>query len=181
MNRSINLTEQLVQQCKHGNERARLALFQQFVRPMYNVAFRILGNQYDAEDVVQDSFVKVFRKINSLNDTKAFASWLKQIVVNEAISHIRKQKKMKFAPETVDVIPDVEEPDSDIELPMEQIMKAVMELPQGARVVFTLRAIEGYRFNEIARISGQTENNCKVQYHRAKKLLNSKLKSMLYA
>ena len=181
MNQSINLTKQLVERCKKGDERARFALYQQYVRPMYNVAYRIVGNQFDAEDVVQDSFVKAFKKIETLKEVRAFSSWLKQIVVNEGISLIRKQKKMQLWAGSIDEIQDVEDEEISDEVPVEVIMNTVMELPQGARVVFTLRAIESYRFNEIARITGQTENNCKVQYHRARKLLNSKLKSILYA
>ncbi|WP_430816980.1 RNA polymerase sigma factor [Carboxylicivirga sp. RSCT41] len=181
MNQSINLTEEIVERCRRGDERARYALYQQYVKPMYNVAYRIVGNQFDAEDVVQDAFVKAFKKIGTLKEFKALTSWLKQIVVNEAISLIRKQKKMHLISEYVEQVPDVEIGEVADDLPMEQVMKTIQELPDGARIVFTLRAIEGYRFNEVAELTSQTVNNCKVQFHRAKKLLNSKLKTILYA
>lgn len=181
MNQSLNLTDQIVERCKCGDERARYALYQQYVKLMYNVAYRIVGNHFDAEDVVQDAFVKAFKKINSLKESKAFASWLKQIVVNESISLIRKQKRMHLISDFVEQVPDVEVEEVAVEWPMKRVMKAIQELPHGARIVFTLRAIEGYRFNEIAELTGQTVNNCKVQFHRAKKLLNGKLKTILYA
>jgi RNA polymerase sigma-70 factor (ECF subfamily) len=181
LNQSINLTEQIIERCKRGEERARYALYQQYVKPMYNVAYRIVGNQFDAEDVLQDAFVKAFKKIGTLKEAKALTSWLKQIVVNEAISLIRKQKKIHLISEYVDKVPDVEVEVINEELPMEQVMKTIQQLPDGARIVFTLRAVEGYRFNEVAELTGQTVNNCKVQFHRAKKLLNSKLKTILYA
>ena len=181
MSQSINLTEQIIERCKCGDERARYALYQQYVKPMYNVAYRILGNQFDAEDVVQDAFVKAFKKINTLKEFKALTSWLKQIVVNEAISLVRKQKKIRLISEYVDEVPDVEVEEMADGLPIKQVMKTIQELPNGARIVFTLRAIEGYRFNEVAELTGQTVNNCKVQFHRAKKILNNQLKTILYA
>jgi len=178
---TINLTERLLEQCKKGDERAQYALHQQYVHGMYNVAYRIVGNQFDAEDVVQEAFVKAFNKLVNLKEAKAFGSWLKQIVVNQAISNIRKHKHFKCALETVDVLPDMVEEVDVSDFPMEKVMRSIMELPQGARVVFTLRVIEGYKFNEIAQMTGQTENNCKVQFHRSKKLLNNKLKGVIYA
>ncbi len=181
MKNTISSTERLLEQCKNGDERARFAVYKQYVNAMYNSAFRIVGNQFDAEDVVQDAFVKAFKKINTLKELKAFSSWLKQIVVNESISLIRKQKRLLIAVESPGELPDLEEPEEELDFPMAKVMAAVMELPEGARVVFTLRVIEDYKFNDIAQITGQTVNNCKVQFHRSKKLLNSKLKNTLYA
>ncbi|WP_289053321.1 RNA polymerase sigma factor [Carboxylicivirga marina] len=181
MNKTFDLTEQLVQSCIHGDERARYEIYQQFVKPMYNVAYRIVANQFDAEDVVQDAFIKAFKKIGSLKDNRAFASWLKQIVVNEAISLIRKTKKMHLLAEDIEQITDVEVKEVSDDIPIEKVMKTIQELPHGARIVFTLRAIEGYRLNEVSELTGQTVNNCKVQYHRARKILSSKLKTILYA
>jgi len=172
----IQLTERLVRRCQRGDERARYALYKQFVGGMYNVAYRIVGNQFDAEEVVQDAFVKAFNKMTDLKDVNAFAGWLKQIVVNQAISLIRKQNRLQVSMESIDELPDIEEEQIDLDWPMQMVMEAVMALPEGARVVFSLRIIEGYKFNEIAQITGQTVNNCKVQFHRSKKLLSAKLK-----
>jgi len=181
LEQTINLTERLIEQCKNGDERARFDLYKQYVHAMYNVAFRIVGNQFDAEDVVQDAFVKAFNKLSSLKEAKAFGKWMKQIVINEGISLIRRQKRLKLSVEAVESLPDIEEDTDEIELPMRQVMAAILKLPEGARVVFTLRVIEDYKFGEIAQLTHQTENNCKVQFHRARKLLNSKLKGTLYA
>ena len=182
MKQTINLTERLIEQCKKGDERARYAVYKQYVHAMYNVSHRITGNQFDAEDVVQEAFVKAFKKINTLKQVHTFGGWLKQIVVNESISLVRRQKRLKQAFETIDSIPDAEEePLMDNNIPMEKVMAAIMQLPEGARVVFTLRAIEEYKFNEIAEMTGQTVNNCKVQYHRSKKILSSQLKESVYA
>ncbi|MBS2212574.1 RNA polymerase sigma factor [Carboxylicivirga mesophila] len=181
MSKAINLTEQLVARCVRGDERASLALYKQYVKAMYNVAYRIVGNQFDAEDVIQDAFVKAFDKIGALKEPKAFGSWLKQMVINQSISLIRKQKRLKIKLHLNDELPEPEHDNVSPDLPIELVMKAVMELPEGARVVFTLRVIEGYKFSEIAQMTGLTENNCKVQFHRSRKLLNNQLKSNIYA
>ena len=175
-----NLTEQLVTQCKRGNERARLALYKQFVTAMYNVAYRIVGNQFDAEDVVQDAFVKVFRNIDQLKEPKAFGAWLKQTVINQSLSLIRKQKRLKVIVDVLENLPDFEAEEQVDDFPVEVVLAAVLKLPEGARVVFTLRVIEGYKFCEIAELIGLTENNCKVQFHRSKRLLSHQLKNKLY-
>ncbi|WP_185968885.1 RNA polymerase sigma factor [Carboxylicivirga sp. M1479] len=180
MSESTNLTERIVEQCKRGDERAQHAIYKQYVRAMYNVAYRMVANQFDAEDVVQDAFVKAFKKVGNLKENKAFGAWLKQIVIHEAIGLIRKNKNKEIKLEWVDELPDSESDEPDNDLPMEQVMNAIIDLPQGARVVFTLRVVEGYKFAEIAQLTGLTENNCKVQFHRSKKLLNTKLKSILY-
>jgi len=149
---------------------------------MYNVAYRITAHQFDAEDVVQEAFVKAFKKIHTLKHTHTFGGWLKQIVVNESISLVRRQKRLSQAFESMDSLPDeVNEGLPDMDFPMEKVMAAILALPEGARVVFTLRAIEDYKFNEIAEMTGQSVNNCKVQYHRSKKILSSQLKNSVYA
>lgn len=181
MKDTLHLSERLLELCKKGDERARFTLYKQYVQAMYNSAYRILGNQFDAEDVVQDAFVKAFKKIESLKEVKAFGSWLKQIVVNESISLIRKQKRLIIPVESPGELPEKEDENEEIDFPMDKVMAAIMELPEGARVVFTLRVIEDYKFKDIAQITGQTINNCKVQFHRSRKLLNSKLKTTLYA
>jgi RNA polymerase sigma-70 factor (ECF subfamily) len=178
---TIKLTEQLVTRCQRGDERASMALFKQYITGMYNVAYRIVGNQFDAEDIVQDAFVKAFKNIGHLKEPKAFGAWLKQTVINEALSLIRKQKRLKGFMEVMDDVPDSEAENQVADIPIEAVMAAVLKLPEGARIVFTLRVIEGYKFSEIADLTGLTENNCKVQFHRSKKLLSHQLKNELYA
>lgn len=182
MEPTITLTHQLIEQCRQGHERARLAVYKQYVHGMYNVAYRITGNQFDAEDVVQEAFVKAFKKIRTLKQASLFGGWLKQIVINESISLVRKQKRLKQAFESLETIAELgEEPSFEANVPMQQVMNAILALPEGARVVFTLRAIEDYSFKEIAGMTGLTENNCKVQYHRSKKILSTQLKPIVYA
>lgn len=144
---------------------------------MFNVAFRITGNTFEAEDAVQEAFIKVFQKIASFKGDATFGSWLKRIVVNQCISEIRK-KKFQFKP-----IDELEERNALIEedvlledeFPLKKVLDAIENLPKGARVVFTLKAIEEYKFTEISEMLNLSVSNCKVQYHRSKKILKQTL------
>lgn len=168
-------TEHLVKQCKKGNPRAEYQLYKTYVNAMYNVAYRIAGNKFDAEDALQEAFVKAFKKIRSFKGESTFGVWLKRIVVNQCLSNLR--KKNIFADDIDTVIEESDEDQDYTELPIDikKVMEAINELPDGARAVFTLKAIEQYKFKEIAEMLDQTEGNCKVQYHRSKQLLRDKL------
>lgn len=176
------LQKQLIERCKKGDSKAEFALFQQYVKQMYNVAFRITGNKLDAEDAVQESFIKAFSKISSFKGEATFGAWLKRIVVNKCIEDIRKRKVFFESIQEDTLNTKIAEVDVFVEAEQDiiQVMKAIEELPDGARVVFTLKAIEEYRFKEISEMLNLSESNCKVQYHRSKKLLREKLKNKVF-
>lgn len=174
-------SKQLIKQCRKGNALAQYQLYEQYADAMYNIAYRITGNQPDAEDALQEAFVKAFRKIGSFKGDSTPGAWLKRIVVNQCLSDLRK-KKVVFEPindERINEQKTENEPAIDEKIPMHKVMNAIEELPDGARVVFTLKAIEEYKFKEIAAMLNQTESNCKVQYHRSKKILSKKLEGIL--
>lgn len=156
-------------------------MFQQYAKQMYNVAFRIVGNSFEAEDAVQESFIKAFQKISSFKGESTFGAWLKRIVVNQSISIVRNNKHHHFSIDEVKGVNAIIEEEIEIAetVPMAKVHEAIDNLPEGARLVFTLKAIEEYKFREIAEMLSITESNCKVQYHRSKKILNDKLKVVL--
>jgi RNA polymerase sigma-70 factor (ECF subfamily) len=148
---------------------------------MYNIAVRITGNRMDAEDIMQESFLTVFERLNELENHNAFGSWLKRIVINNSISLIRK-RKVVFE----DLEDDVtgyenitEEIDTDIDPSV--VHDGIKELPDGSRMVLVLYALEGYKHREISELLGITESTSKSQYRRALGLLNKNLKSRIYA
>ena len=144
---------------------------------MLNVAFRIVGNIADAEDVLQESFLDAFKRINDFRQETTFGLWLKQIVINRAINYLRKRKMELVGLDDVEIA-DV--PDTDFEetqLKVDAIKAAVAELPDGYRVVLTLYLFEGYDHEEIAHILKITENTSRSQYMRAKRKLNSLLET----
>ena len=88
----INIDRQLLEQCKNGEVKAQFMLYKQYSKAMYNIAIRFLNNKMDAEDILQESFVTAFEKLNDLSNDKAFGSWLKRIVINNCITHLRRNK-----------------------------------------------------------------------------------------
>jgi RNA polymerase sigma factor (sigma-70 family) len=143
---------------------------------MFNVSFRILGNDADAEDALQEAFISAFKSISTFRADSTFGAWLKRIVVNKAIT-ILKKKRMEIFPD--DEHWDVAEAEQEAEykegLSVEQVRTAIQQLPDGYRTVLSLYLLEGYDHQEIAEITGITESTSKSQLNRAK----NKLKGLL--
>ncbi len=134
---------------------------------------RIVNNIEEAEDILQEAFLSAFRNIKSYKWEAAFGAWLKRIVVNYSINHIRKKKLEVVSMEESKPVEKVEEtpPDYELELTVEKVRNAIQLLPDGYRVVFSLYLLEGYDHGEIAEILNITESTSKSQYNRAKKKL----------
>jgi RNA polymerase sigma-70 factor (ECF subfamily) len=145
---------------------------------MYNVCLRMLGNTQDAEDVLQVAFVQVFRKLDAFREESTIGAWIKRIVVNHCINFLKK-KKVHFAEWDARYDP-VDESSEEPPLPqgveVSAVKRAVHQLPEGYRAVFSLYAMEGYDHQEIAEVLGISEATSKSQYCRARK----KLKEMLH-
>lgn len=146
---------------------------------MFNTAFRIVGSHEDAEDVLQESFVSAFKNLHRYRGDASFGAWLKRIVINKAITHLRRNRYEFIAVEgESDEIYTGDEL-GDYPLSVEQIRMAVNELPTGFRSVLTLYLFEGYDHQEISEILGITESTSKTQYKRAKEKLKSILKTVV--
>lgn len=133
----------------------------------------MLGNTMDAEDVLQETFVQAFKKIDQLGSAMAISSWLRRIALNKSLEYLR-LKKMEFS--DLDEIPDLDEELSYDEISMEEIQREIKSLPDGSRVVFTMFLLENYSHREIAMELGISESTSKSQYARAKQLLKFKLR-----
>jgi len=141
---------------------------------MYNLALRMTGDKNDAEDVLQDAFIKAFQEVHKLKNETAFGGWLRRIVVNHCIDATRKKKIVFTDVEKVkDVHPETVEIEEDID--PEMIHKMIKQLPDGAREILVMRALEGYRHAEIGEQLGISESTAKTQYFRAKQLLGKML------
>ena len=148
---------------------------------MYNTAYRIVGNELDAEDMLQESFVNAFKNIKSYKGSASFGSWLKRIVINNCINLV-KRRRIQF--ESLDNQPDVntlvdEVKDQNIDYEVQMIKDGIAKLPDGYRVVISLYLLEGFDHKEIANALGITESTSKSQYNRAKKKLREILKKEL--
>ena len=152
----LNINEQLLDRCREGEVKAQFMLYKQYSKAMYNIAIRFLNNKMDAEDVLQESFVSAFEKLSELTSDNAFGSWLKRIVINNCITHIRKNRF-----ELVDIndhnsFADENEED-DLNIDPAVVHNAIKELPAGGRAILVLHALEGYKHREIAEMLGISE------------------------
>ena len=172
----------IVEACKRGDRKAQFELYKLYSKAMYNICMRMLNSAENAEDALQNSFVDVFSKLDSFRFESSIGAWIKRIVINNCINQIKK-RRLDFA-ELNDNLHFVADDNhtsttaySDEVLNVELIQKAIMQLPEGYRVVFSLYAMEGYDHEEIGEILGVTEATSKSQYSRAKAKLRQILQS----
>lgn len=175
----LNINGQLLERCRKGEVKAQFMLYKQYSKAMYNIAIRFLNNKMDAEDILQESFVSAFEKLNELSSDNAFGSWLKKIVINNCITHIRRNRF-----EFVDIndygsFADEDE-DDDLNIDPAVVHNAIKDLPAGGRAILVLHSLEGYKHREIAEMLGISESTSKSQYKRALEILFINLKQKYY-
>jgi RNA polymerase sigma-70 factor (ECF subfamily) len=173
----VNDDENIVVQCIKGNRKAQMQLYKMFYKKVYNSCFRILRDRREAEDAMQESFIKAFSNLDKYKTAISFEAWILRIAINTAIDSLRKNK-MEFVDynETVlsGKIDGSDEEDEEKKLVMEkaeQIREAIGQLPNAARLIITLYLIEGYDHEEIAEILKIQPGNVRIQYMRAKQKL----------
>lgn len=161
----------LIRLCQKGDSKAQYGLYRLYSKAMYNIALRMTGEKETAEDILQDSFIKAFSEIQNLKDEMAFGGWLKRIVINRCIDEIRKRKTVFLNTETIAEwhhnIEDEIEDLTDVEL----VHQLIKKLPDGAREILVLRALEGVKHAQISEKLGISESTAKTQFFRAKQLL----------
>ncbi len=172
------MVDALIARCKAGDQEAHYSLYKMYSKAMYNVGYRIIRNEDEAEDVLQEAFVSAFRSLDHYRGDSTFGAWLKRIVINKAINALNKRKHESFPEdETFDVAEEEEPVDYGNELTVERVKRGIEQLPDGYRSVLSLYLLEGYDHQEIAEILGITESTSKSQLNRAK----SKLRMLLTA
>jgi RNA polymerase sigma factor (sigma-70 family) len=168
------LHDELVEKCKQGDRKSYAEIYQKYAKAMFNTSLRIVNNAGDAEDILQDAFVDAFASLGAFEYRSTFGAWLKKIVINKSINHLRKKKMdlIDIDKTAVANLPEDETLDEkDVQLKVEEIKKAVKLLPNGYRTVLTLYLFEGYDHEEIAEILNVTHATVRTQYMRAKQKL----------
>ncbi|MDH5366162.1 MAG: RNA polymerase sigma factor [Cyclobacteriaceae bacterium] len=173
---NLNIHQDIIDRCIDGERGAYYELYKLYSKAMFNVSLRIIGRNDEAEDVLQEAFISAFNHIKSFKGSSTFGAWLKRIVVNKAISHVKKNKLdvVNIDEHPVDDISDDDQ--EEVIYDVEGVKLAINKLPEGYRVVFSLYLLEGYDHKEIAEILNITESTSKSQYNRAKKKLKEILK-----
>ena len=159
--------------CRNGKRIAQKALYDQYKSQMYSLAYRITGNFEDAEDVLQEGFLKVFRSIESFRGDSKAGTWIHTIMARTALDRVK--SKMQFT--DLEIVPEVADEGIYLSVESEYLEKAILELPDGYRSIFTLYEIEGFKHREIADMLEISENTSKSQLHKAKRMLQKKLKT----
>jgi len=168
-----NIHQELIDGCKEGNKFDQMKIYKLYYKAMYNTALRILNNTVEAEDVMQESFLTAFQKINNYGGTGSFGSWLKRIVVNNSIDTLGKSRFNL----SLDEIGDIELDDSNenyfeiLNYKVEEIREMIFNLSDNHRTILSLYLLEGYDHEEISQILDISYNNSRTRYSRARNKL----------
>jgi RNA polymerase sigma-70 factor (ECF subfamily) len=175
-----------IQRAREGDPSAFEYLYRLHCRRVYTVCLRMVGNTTEAEDLTQEAFLLLFRKIHTFRGESAFSTWLHRLAVNIVLMHLRKKSppivSIQATPdpedETVSLNVDIGEPDLLLEGVVDRInlKRCIAQLPVGYRSIFILHDIQGYQHNEIAKILGRSVGDSKSQLHKARTRLREQLR-----
>ncbi|MEI9910210.1 MAG: sigma-70 family RNA polymerase sigma factor [Bacteroidota bacterium] len=169
----------LISGCIDGNRRMQEELYRRFSPRMYAVCLRYAGSSEEAEDILQEGFIKIFKKLDSFRSEGSFEGWIRRIFVNTAIEHFRRKRYLQ---------PVTEREENTIEgkgisvldnLAEKDILDLVRQLSPGYRTVFNMYVVEGYTHKEIGDILGISEGTSKSQLSRAKVILQDMVKKFM--
>ena len=164
----------LVKDCLRGKPVAQRALYEQFASDMLGVCYRYTKSISDAEDVLQDGFVKVFRYLNQFKHEGELGGWIRRIMVTTAINYLKRNSRYQTELSYSDTsMHPVSTDNPEIRLNAKELADLIRQLPSGYQTIFNLHAIEGYSHVEIGKILGINEGTSRSQYSRARTLLIS--------
>ena len=170
-----NLHQETIELCMEGNKKAQFQLYKLYYKGMYSVSLRIVNDELEAEDIMQEAFLNAFRNINAYRGEVSFGAWLKKIVVNRSLDFLKKKKV--YFDEINDRTMEVADYQMETkEVDVSTIKAAIRNLPDGYRVVLSLFLIEGYDHEEISEILGISNSSSRTQLLRAKNKLREFLK-----
>lgn len=174
--------QNIIQGCIKGKRKYQQQLFEKYYGKMMGVCMRYARDQDEAQDMVQNGFIKVFEKLSVFNFTGSFEGWVRRIMVNTSIDLIRKNKKNTYAIENeADIVSDeengiiLEEDINELNFKASKAIEAISNLSAGYKVVFNLYVIEGYTHKEIADFLGISEGTSKSNLAKAKQKLRAYL------
>jgi len=175
-----NIHQDLLDGCKNGDQKAQFQIYKLYYKAMYNTSLRIVNDSMEAEDIMQESFLSAFEKIDSYSGTVSFGAWLKKIVINRSLDVLGKKKAIF---EDIDFhigIRDDSQEDllrkEEVDIMVEEVKEAINRLPDGYRIILSLYLLEGYDHDEIAEILKISSSTSRSQLSRAKQKLIAELR-----
>ncbi|MEN0047286.1 MAG: RNA polymerase sigma factor [Bacteroidota bacterium] len=171
--------DKIIQACLRGKARAQRTLYEQYRTPMFLLCLRYMPTREDAEDVLQEGFIKVFRDLKQFDSKKAkLKTWMNRVFINTALEHLRSKKRI-FKTEEIEPYEDLRVTDDEIfsKLSVQELVGMISMLPTGYRIVFNMYVIEGYTHREIAESLDISVSTSKSQLFKAKAMLRKQVKS----
>lgn len=169
----------LINGCIDGNRRMQEELYRRFSPRMYAVCLRYAGSSEEAEDILQEGFIKIFKKLQSFRGEGSFEGWIRRIFVNTAIEHFRRKRYLQPVTEKEENTIEGKYLSVLDELAEKDILDLVRQLSPGYRTVFNMYVVEGYTHKEIGDILGISEGTSKSQLSRAKVILQDMVKKFM--
>ena len=175
------MVEQLVERIRQKDQRAMSQLYQMYIEELSSVCYRYVPSESDAKDVLQNSFVKIFTSVPTIDyrDEPSFRGWMKKVVVNEALTFLKEKKKLQFMAQEIDNLDIPDDEPSTERITADELHQLISELPDGYRTVMNLYVFEGYSHKNIAESLGFTPSTSASQLYFAKRLLSKKVKELL--
>lgn len=173
---AVEIHREIINSCRSGDNAAYSQLYKLYSKAMYNAAYRIVKNEDEAEDVLQESFISAFKNIATFKGDSTFGAWLKRIVINKSITILRKKHlEVLSINDSHEEIAESYNPEDGVHYDMNSVKQAINALPEGYRLVLTLYLLEGYDHQEIGEILNISVSTSKSQYNRAKSKLRGYL------
>lgn len=169
--------QKIIRGCKRQDPSSRAALYKLYADEMMNICYRYIKDKSRAEDIFQDSFLRIFQKIDQFDERKgAIGAWMARITVNQSLMEIRKQKRIDYVEEFSPVLEPVTENTVEDSISAQEILDMVNGLPEGYRIIFNLYVVEGYDHNEIGDMLNIAASTSRSQLARAKAMLRKLFK-----
>ncbi len=171
--------KELIKECINGNRSAQHLLYNKYAGMMLGVCYRYTKNIADAEDILQEGFIKVFTRLHQYKFNGELGAWIRKIMVNTAITYLNKHNRYKRELQIEDILlHPVSDDNPEIHIDTKQMVEIIRELPLIYQTVFNLVAVEGYNHIEAAKLLNVNENTIRSQYSRARTLLIQALKKI---
>ena len=165
--------------CREGKRSAQKQLYEKYASVMLAICLRYSKNRDEAEDLIQEGFLKIFQNINTFRNHGSLEGWIKRIMINHALDHYKKNRKIPFTEDVEDINEtEILSYDEEVEyiepVPAETLLAMIQSLPEGYRMVFNLYVFEEYSHKEIAEAMNFSENTSKTQLMKARRQLQKK-------
>lgn len=167
---------QLIERCKKNDNNAQMQVYKSYYKAMYNSAYRIVKDNLEAEDIMQEAFLTAFTKLHTFKGEVTFGAWLKRIVINKSLTQLKKNNRYNEV--KMEVIPNDEVEEIAVNytaLDIKNVLDAINSLKDNYRIILTLHFIEGFDYEEISQILKYSNENVRTMLSRAKRKLKQVL------